>query len=436
LQTRLQLLILSTITLALLLGSCSEGTVSPEQQLQIPGTGTSEQLPATAAIALSDTAEETVSNLARVYLRSLEQHLAETSTLLAEFRKASLAFLDNPDSASLDTLRETWSRAYLSFERSSIDRHFIALLLPDGQAQRVRDLEFQLDQWPILPGYVDSLADYPLSGFINDVDLVINETNLRSQHGLFDLHEATVGFHVLEFLIWGEQPESPRTARLFLPATQLSPDQADAGYQIAQLPSNRRRDYLNLASELLQRDHQALVQIWSDYSAQLSSQLDKLPAARSLALLLQASRSTLGIDLLDKSLYPILNGDFSGAQPAPFSGISDQAAIATLSGIEDLLLNTRGSDGRALDQILTELSPDFERSFYSSLDGSKACVVTLFGRLEEIRSIEASSGDTQPKNFEVELQVVECINLLSSLQDQIEEIGNGVGPAKNPERAD
>lgn len=421
--------------LALLLNGCGRDPASTSEQPQQPGSSGA-QSAASATTVLGAVAEATVSDLASVYLQSLEQHLTETTELLGEFRSATSRFLDKPDSTGLAMLRTAWAQSYLSFERSTIDRHFIALLLPEQQATQLRGLEFQLDQWPILPGYVDSLADYPHSGFINDVDLAINESNLRSQHGLFDLYEATLGFHVLEFLIWGEQPDSPRQAGHFLQMTELSADQRDAGYQIDQLPANRRRDYLNLASELLHRDHQALGQIWNDYSAQINAQLNELPATTTLSLLLQASRMTLVIDLLDKSLYPILNGDFASAQSAPFSGISDQAAIATLSGVEDLLLNTRSSNGRALDQILTELSPSFERSFYSSLDGSKACVVTLFGRLEALRAIDKSDDGVQPRNFEIELQVVECINLLSSLQDQIEEIGRSVVSPTEPEPAD
>lgn len=87
--------------------------------------------------------------------------------------------------------RETWQTAWVA---AHDDWQSLVYLLPGESA----DL-FQIDAWPIEPGFLDSLPDYPTSGIVNDFSLQLSSTSLRDQHGFTDDTEVALGFHALEY---------------------------------------------------------------------------------------------------------------------------------------------------------------------------------------------------------------------------------------------
>lgn len=88
-------------------------------------------------------------------------------------------------------------------------------------------------QYPIAPGFLDSVQGYPASGLVHDISLPIRRDTLLQQHGLTDNSEATLGLHVLEFLLYGDTGE--RTAEDYRRAQSGS-----AQLKVSELPQNRR----------------------------------------------------------------------------------------------------------------------------------------------------------------------------------------------------
>ncbi len=119
----------------------------------------------------------------------------KTDLLIAADTLAASAerFLAQPNENSLQTLRAAWETTH---------RHYAALsLFPEVT------LDTDVDQWPIEPGYLDSLPGYPESGIIHDLTIDISPASLREQDGFTDPTEASLGFHPLEFLIFRKTVE-------------------------------------------------------------------------------------------------------------------------------------------------------------------------------------------------------------------------------------
>src|SRR5690606_39084386 len=136
-----------------------------------------------------------------------------------------------------------------------------------------------LDSWPIEGGYIGYLPGYPFSGIVNDLTLPLNEANLLAQHGFSDPTYASLGYHALDFMMWAA--DGARPTREYLPRENTAPviagsdeesvstkPEADSGY--ADLPvtastvqnHNRRRQYVQLVSEQLQKHLHRLQRRW------------------------------------------------------------------------------------------------------------------------------------------------------------------------------
>ena len=93
----------------------------------------------------------------------------------------------------LDTLtdedRLKWQRSWHSAHKS-----FIAItFLPTSKNFS------KIEAWPLSPGFLDSLANYPYSGIVNDYTIQITPEILEAQHMITDPSEISLGFHVLEY---------------------------------------------------------------------------------------------------------------------------------------------------------------------------------------------------------------------------------------------
>ena len=108
----------------------------------------------------------------------------------------------------------------------------------------------RIDPFPILPGYIDGLQQWPDSGIVNDVSLPLSRESLLGQQGVSVQEEISVGFQVIGFLLFGE-PEAPRTVAALSAVTEVP---EGSQLTVAEQPENRRRAYLSLASALLVED--------------------------------------------------------------------------------------------------------------------------------------------------------------------------------------
>lgn len=183
----------------------------------------------------------------------LSQQLTEESQ--QRFRRLSVSangfgdavdgLLQDPTDARLATARQAWSHLYQSFNESFVPLACRASQSPADQARLRRT-----DVFPILPGYVDGLADWPDSGIVHDPVLPLTREALLEQQGATQEGEASVGFQVVHFLLHGE-PGAPRTAEAFQAETELAEGQAG---ELEDQPKHRRREYLRTASALLVED--------------------------------------------------------------------------------------------------------------------------------------------------------------------------------------
>ncbi len=194
------------------------------------------------------------------------------------------------------------------------------------------------------------------------MNVELSTASLRQQHRLFDITEVTLGFHVIEFLLWGEPHVDSTRRKLedFVHVSQLTETQRESGMEINQVGNNRRRELLKLTSAILIEDFDSGFTIWTDASSSFLKTVENRSSAVLLNLLLESVTAMLTEELLTRSLYPLLNGNIESALQSPYSQTSEMTVATQLQSVEQLLLEIPTPNGITLDKILSSLSPIFE----------------------------------------------------------------------------
>lgn len=395
------------LMLCCLMVGCGNESPTPDSPTQVPPpeSNTSIQLDIEQANAIRE--------ISSAYMLQIDVDLNAVDAALASLVTAIEELLNTPDEDRLQQARAAWTNANVAYELTAIHRYFADTILGESLALQLFQLDYQLNHWPILPGYIDYVENYPNSGMVNDMTVAIEPDNLRAQHGVFDANEAAIGFHVIEFLLWGEAGVEgvDRSASDYEAQSELTEQQAEDGLSLADLSNNRRREFLRVATTSLRSDFSRLASIWADSSTAYRNQIDETPAEELLLQLLDAMTRMLSEEILVGSLYLMLNGDFQESRPSLFSATSQNAVSAQLSGLERLLLETGPPQVARLDDLLSALSADYADFFLQNFDASKECLVVVYSM-----DSESTSGP------DTEFKVVECINSLTNMIDYLERI--------------
>lgn len=338
--------------------------------------------------------------------------LSDATQAAQVFDSKLASFMYHPNPVNHSEIQSAWRLAYDRFLNSLIFSYLPIQDPPDWYSQKIdyKRLLNQLDSWPIEGGYIDYIEGYPYSGIVNDLTLDINEESIRAQHGFTDPTNASLGYHALEFMLWGHTGK--RQSPDFFPQDNTAPIPSNdsdtlteaAGSDVtAALETqafkpqnhNRRRQYTQLLSELLQKDLHRIQRRWepsSGYYAQLlqqSTDEDVLQAA------FIAAQELIKIELLEKR-FSLMSSEFSQS--------SHQDLIALIAAIQHWFMPAEPELQEAsLFFLMQQSNMSIAEDFSDSLQQSTACI----GRLSKAAAETAAINIDQCKQ--------DVITLLSNL---------------------
>lgn len=255
-----------------------------------------------------------------------EMSMAAQSAQELDSRLAS--FLYHPNPMSLGEVRQAWRNAYSAYLQTLI---YAKLPISDPPDWHKKGIDYQhtlslLDSWPIEGGYIDHVPGYPFSGIVNDLTLELNEDSLLAQHGFSDPSYASLGYHAFEFMLWGA--DGQRSPRDFFPQENTAPvvvasegssgreaetgdvvHPEDASGSADEEPldidvqnHNRRRQYVQLLSEQLQKHLHRLQRRWEPSNGYYASLLQRSEPEQVLKATFTATQKLLSDELLGKRL--------------------------------------------------------------------------------------------------------------------------------------
>ncbi|MBT5718219.1 MAG: hypothetical protein HOI69_01575 [Gammaproteobacteria bacterium] len=409
LDSYLQKTTLAAATLLLVLVGCSENTSEP--QIAEP---TAETRPSGFEL-LNPELSTAAKQIALDYAEQIRVDFSQVSIEIEKLQSAIGEFLAQTNIENLDRARQSWLIAHSAYELTTLHRYFAASILDEQNSIALLQLQYQINHWPIVPGYLDYVDGYPDSGIVHDINVSLDSIGLRDQHGAFDISEVTLGFHVLEFLLWGSRDTQSelRSVDDFIEIDALDASQIESGYSLEQLSNNRRRQLLAIIADILLGDFRALGSLWSDQLERAEQSIDRTSQTELITTLADSMSAMLTEELLLRSLYPMLNGDFVESIQSPYSLSTQNAVSSQLSGLESLLLESQSENGTTLDLVFSAISDEFSEFFYQNFDASKSCLVLLYSNTD---------NDTASTSTEREIGVVECINLLTNMIDNIDRL--------------
>lgn len=299
--------------------------------------------------------------------------LSDTLTKAQALDSIIGSFLHHPNPGSLEEAQQAWVDTYNSYLHISFFYSVPRFEKPkfNEQNDTYRIINEELDSWPIEPGYIDYLPMYPLSGIVNDLTLKITEEGITEQHGFSDKRYASIGFHPLEFLLFGA--DSRRSAKDFIPQdnnvetisldTKVASqsDQLDADEEQGHDESdshvheeplvngpqnhNRRREYLRLLSALNVQRLQKLTDRWEPAHGYYAKQWRQPQQLENLQRVYQASVDTLQQTITNQMLNMLLTQNELDDLRSPFSQQDITNIYAMVDGINMLFNMDNGFIG-------------------------------------------------------------------------------------------
>ena len=388
---------------ALLLAGCSDNAAEP----QIVETA-AEAAPSAFEL-LNPELSASAKEIALEYVQQIDTDFKQAGIEIEKFQSSIATLTDQTNIENLNLSKQAWLNAHSAYELTTLHRYYATQLMGEQDSLALMQLQYQINHWPIVPGYIDYVDGYPDSGIVHDINVNLDADSLREQHGSFDVSEVTLGFHAIEFLLWGYDADSvARPATDFDAVLELTPKEIESGYTLEQLSNNRRRLFLTVVADTLVKDFLALQSLWLAEEPSISQRIESISGTELIVILANSMSAMLTQELLQRSLYPMLNGDFVESAQSPYSRSTQNAVSSQLSGLERLLLERQTENGTTLDLVFSAISDEFSEFFYQNFDASKACLVLLYSNRE---------GDSASPTTARETEVVECINLLTIIID-------------------
>lgn len=314
------------------------------------------------------------------------------------------SFIHHPNPTSQAEIQKAWRAAYDDFLATLIFSYLPIQDPPDWYRLKINYQQqlIKLDSWPIEGGYIDYIDGYPFSGIVNDLTLNIDEESIRSQHGFTDPSNASLGYHALEFMLWGGRGE--RTAYDFFPQENTAPvpvndaehseyniytDSSESqGVELEPQNHHRRRQYTLLLSELLLKDLFKIQRRWQPSNGYYSQLLQKSSVENTLLAAFTAAQNLISEEMLTKRFQ------FNSSE---FSQSSHLDLLALLVGIERwfMPLETELQETSLLF-LIQQANQQVADDFSESLQQSKACLTSMSeaSAYNESKVIEQCKQDT------------------------------------------
>lgn len=279
--------------------------------------------------------------------QSTKGMLAQCSVLQADIA----AFLNNPNESTQAASRESFSSCYHAWVQNAL---FFQLPFELSEAKDFNNLTDLIDTRPFLPGYIDGIPEYPFSGLVHELDMPVNANNLKGQHRLMDEESASVGFPVIEFFLWKVPPEE---------------HWIDNGENTKVV--ERRRDYLNTATELLMEHLSGAVLRWSE-----GNRFATLPERAQLSFVLKSLQRLTMVELLAEQFEETAIAEPEWHHSALISGSGRDYPLAKLNMVKNLLSD---STNNGFSEWLSKIAdaPVVPENLSTSIDATLVAVEAL-----------------------------------------------------------
>jgi putative iron-regulated protein len=318
---------------------------------------------------------EFVENYTEIVLASYEDSMSK----LNDLKVAVDNFVDNPDAAGFQAAKDAWLASREPYGQTEAYRFY------DGPIDGADgEPEGYINAWPL----DEALIDYVESGtggedlsddrqnIVNNPTMypVITVDALREIAGYSDNESnVTVGFHAIEFLLWGQDNTDP---------TELKPGQRSFTDYTTKENATRRGQYLRVVTDLLIEDLESVVDQWKS-GATYRTEFLSLPVDEAITKILTGAAKLSKGELAGERMFTAVE----------FQNQEDEHSCFADNTHRDIYLNAQ-----SINNIIN--------GSYTKTDGSLISGTSLLDVLALVNSTEADELNTKATEVMVKVKVI------------------------------
>lgn len=283
---------------------------------------------------------QTFDDIGNHYANLAEAVFTDSLTLAKVLDEDIEAFLETPSEWSLETAKKSWIEARKVYGISEVFRFSHPV---------VDDWEPQVNAWPLDEGLIDYVDGdsyyYELGNPVGKANIVAN-SSLSFGSSELDLEDLTpdllaslneiggteanvaTGWHAIEFLLWGQDLNGTGPG-----AGQRSHTDFLIGDECTNNNCDRRREYLDAASNLLITDLEFIVAEWSEGENNYRSIFDTMPGEERIRRILYGIGSLALGELAGERMKVALFANSPEDEHDCFSDSTHNTLYANASGI-------------------------------------------------------------------------------------------------------
>lgn len=343
-----------------------------------------------------------IENYANIVFASYQDALTDATSL----ENAINAFVANPTQTSFTATKASWLNARESYGQTE------AFRFANGPIDDSDGPEGLLNAWPLDENYVDYVDGDVNSGIINNTMAfpTIDKATLEGLNEVGGEANISVGYHAIEFLIWGQDLTAPDQ---MLAGQRPFTDFVDGGTAANQ---DRRRQYLAACGDLLTDHLQLMITEWQAGGSYRNTFLgleENTALKNMLTAIATLSKSELG----GERMFVAYDNQDQEDEHSCFSDNTHRDIRLNLAGIANVFRGSYGSiNGPSFEDLITEANPTLGAQVSAQLVAAEAAV--------DATGIPFDLAITNPSQRPA---VLAAVNALQDLGDGFVEGGSAIG---------
>lgn len=363
---------------------------------------------------------ELVSAYAENYANIARANYGDALTDAQDLQTAILAFTAAPSAQLFEAAQEAWLEARESYGSTEAFRLSDGPIDGDGSDGQ-EGPEGLLNSWPMDEGFVDYVDGDANAGFINDASVTIDIETLASNNGGGDEEtEVFVGYHTIEFLLWGQDnPDSSDKSNGDRAYTDyLTDDTATAEN------GDRRAQYLEVVAAFLIENLEYVINEWSEgenYDAIFTGLDSETLLTNVVGGLAKFTSGELGGERIAPAIA------LEGSQEDEHSCFSDNThrdILLNFQGVYNLYYGTYGTiTGTSLADLVEEADATVATAVDAAFTDAQTAVVAATSGINIPFDFAIAQGEGAVEYDNIE----KAFNELQDLGDQLVAAGQALG---------
>jgi putative iron-regulated protein len=330
------------------------------------------------------------------YARLARAAYAATVRGAEGLRDSVSELLAHPSRTSLAHAREAWIASRDAYGRTEAFRFAGGPIDDIHPVTGIDGPELRINSWPIDEAYLDRVVGSRDGGLIGDRSVPISETALVERNRAVEDAQVTLGFHAIEFLLWGQDRSATG------PGARSHTD-----YSPGDPIRERRRACLSLLVELLLRDLASVEREWEPGPDRFVNAFLAGDPTATLGRALSGPTTLAAFELGSERLGVALASGLQEDEQSCFSDNTHRDIAANVEGIGLVLEGDGATPG-----LLVALDPAARADIRDRL----ARVRRLAYRIAPPFDVILLSPPDDPRRLTLQALVAELLGLAGALQ--------------------